>query len=47
MILKSPAEIDIIAANGAILKECFEFAESFIAQGKTRKELDVEVEKII
>jgi methionyl aminopeptidase len=47
MILKSPAEIDIIATNGAILKECFEFAESFIAPGKTRKELDEEVEKII
>jgi len=47
MILKSPAEIDIIATNGAILKECFEFAKSFIAPGKTRKELDVEVEKII
>ncbi len=47
MILKSPAEIDIIATNGAILKECFEFAKSFIAPGKTRKELDVEVERII
>ncbi|MCK5406164.1 MAG: type I methionyl aminopeptidase [Candidatus Krumholzibacteria bacterium] len=47
MILKSPAEIDIIATNGAILKECFEFAKSFIAPGKTRKELDEEVEKII
>jgi methionyl aminopeptidase len=47
MILKSPAEIDIIAANGAILKECFEYAESFIAPGKTRKELNEEIEKII
>ena len=47
MILKTPAEIDIIATNGAILKECFEFAKSFIAPGKTRKALDLEVEKII
>jgi methionyl aminopeptidase len=47
IILKSPAEIDIIAANGAILKECFTFAKDFIEPGRTRKELDGEIEKII
>jgi methionyl aminopeptidase len=47
IILKSPAEIDIMAANGAILKECFAFAKEFIEPGRTRKELNEEVEKII
>jgi methionyl aminopeptidase len=47
IILKSPAEIDIIAANGAILKECFAFASDFIKPGRTRKELDEKIEKII
>jgi len=47
IILKSPAEIDIIAANGAILKECFAFANDFIKPGRTRKELDEKIEKII
>jgi methionyl aminopeptidase len=47
IILKSLTEIDIIAANGAILKECFAFAEDFIQPGRTRKELDKEIEKII
>ena len=40
IILKSPSEIDIMAANGAILKECFEFACGFVEPGKTRAELD-------
>lgn len=47
MILKSPSEIAVMAANGAILKECFAFAYDFIAPGKTRKQLDAEIEKII
>jgi methionyl aminopeptidase len=47
IILKSPSEIDIIAANGAILKECFGFARDFIAPGRTRRELNESIEKII
>jgi methionyl aminopeptidase len=47
IVLKSPTEIDIIAANGAILKECFAFARDFIEPGRTRKQLDEEIEKII
>jgi len=47
IILKSPSEIDVIAANGAILKECFAFARDFIEPGRTRKQLDDEIEKII
>lgn len=45
--LKSPAEIEIMAANGAILRDCFEFARDFIEAGRTRKQLDLEIEKII
>jgi methionyl aminopeptidase len=47
IILKSPSEIDIMAANGAILKECFAFASDFVKPGKTRKQLDEKIEKII
>ena len=47
IILKSPTEIDIIAANGAILKECFVFARDFIEPGRTRKELDEKIEELI
>jgi methionyl aminopeptidase len=47
IILKSAAEIDVIAANGAILKECFAFARDFIQPGRTRKQLDRKIEKII
>lgn len=47
IVLKSPSEIEIIEANGAILKECFAFARTFIAPGRTRKELDREIEAII
>jgi methionyl aminopeptidase len=47
IVLKSPAEIDIIAANGAILKECFALARDFIEPGRTRKQLDEEIEKLI
>jgi methionyl aminopeptidase len=47
IFLKSPAEIDLMAANGAILKECFAFAYDFVKPGRTRKSLDEEIEKII
>lgn len=47
IILKSPSEIDIMSANGAILKECFEFARGFIKAGRTRGELDGKIEEII
>jgi methionyl aminopeptidase len=45
--LKSPAQIDIMRANGAILKECFAFAHYYIQPGKTRKKLNDAIEKII
>ncbi len=45
--LKSPAEIEIIAENGAILRECFEFAGEAIRPGLTRRQLDAEIERII
>ncbi len=45
--LKSQAEIDIMAANGQIIKACFEFAASYIAPGTTALGLDTEIEKII
>lgn len=47
IVLKSPNEIDIMGANGAILKECFAFAQDFLRAGKTRRELDLAVEDII
>jgi methionyl aminopeptidase len=47
IVLKSPSEIDIMAANGAILKECFEFARGFVKPGITRGRLDREIERII
>jgi len=47
IILKSPKEIDIMAANGAILKECFAFALDFIEPGRTREQLNEKIEKII
>jgi len=47
IFLKSPAEIEVMGANGAILKECFAFASDFIKPGKTRKSLDEAIEKII
>lgn len=45
--LKSPSEIEIMRANGAILKECFAYAAEAIRPGKSRKDLDLEIEKII
>jgi methionyl aminopeptidase len=34
-------------ANGAIVVECFEFAREFVRPGRTRRELDAEIEKLI
>lgn len=45
--LKSPSEIAIMKANGAILTECFIFAQEFIGPGKKRKDLDRAIEEII
>jgi methionyl aminopeptidase len=47
IVLKSPDEIDIMGANGAILKECFAFARDFLRAGRTRSEIDLAVEDII
>ncbi len=47
IILKSPSEIETMAANGAILKECFVFAREAIEPGVTRMALDAEIERII
>ena len=47
IVLKSPSEIDLMAAAGAILKECFAYAREFIRAGATRADLDQGVEKII
>jgi methionyl aminopeptidase len=47
MVLKSPSEIELMRANGGILRECFEYARGAIRPGKKRRELDREIEKII
>lgn len=47
ILYKTRDEIDIMAANGAILRECFEFARDFIRPGRTRNEIDEAIEKII
>jgi methionyl aminopeptidase len=47
ILLKSPSEIDIMTANGMIMKECFAFAYDFIEEGVSGKQLDEEIEKII
>jgi methionyl aminopeptidase len=47
IVYKTRDEIDIMAANGAILKECFDFAKGFIRPGRTRNEIDVAIEEII
>ena len=47
IVLKSPSEVDVMAANGGILKECFAFARSYVKPGVTRISLDREIEKII
>ncbi len=45
--LKSPSEIAIIKANGAILKESFAIAEELAKAGVKRKEIDRAIEEII
>jgi len=47
IVLKTDSQIDVIEANGAILKECFAFARDYIRAGRTRAALDLEIEKII
>jgi methionyl aminopeptidase len=47
IVLKTPAEIAIMQANGAIVVECFELARDFIRPGRTRRELDAAVEGLI
>jgi methionyl aminopeptidase len=47
IVLKSPSEIEIMGASGAIIKECFEYAREAIKPGKTRNDLDLAIEKII
>lgn len=45
--LKTPADIEIMQANGAIVIECFKMAGEFIRPGRTRRELDQAVEQLI
>jgi len=45
--LKTPADIAIMQANGAIVVECFERAREFIRPGRTRRELDAVIEELI
>lgn len=47
IVLKSPAEIEVMAANGAILRDCFEAAREFIRPGRKRHDLDVVIEALI
>jgi methionyl aminopeptidase len=47
IVLKKPDQIDVMQGNGAIVVECFEFAREFIRPGRTRRELDAEIEKLI
>jgi methionyl aminopeptidase len=47
IVLKTPAEIEIMQANGAISIECFAFARDFIRPGRTRRELDLAIEDLI
>jgi len=45
--LKTPEDIAIMQANGAIVVECFELARNFIRPGVTRRDLDLAVEEVI
>jgi methionyl aminopeptidase len=47
IVLKSPSQVDTMAANGSILKECFAFAREYLKPGVKRQDLDREIEKII
>lgn len=45
--LKSPSEIDIIRANGAIIKSCLELAATMATPGTIKKDIDEAIEKLI
>jgi methionyl aminopeptidase len=45
--LKTPADIAIMQANGAIVVECFRLAGDLIRPGRTRRELDLAIEQLI
>ena len=47
IVLKTPAEIETMQANGAIVVECFALARDFIRPGRTRLELDAAIEALI
>jgi methionyl aminopeptidase len=47
IVLKTPAEIAVMQANGAIAIECFALARDFIRPGRTRRQLDAAVEALI
>jgi methionyl aminopeptidase len=47
IVLKKPDQIDVMQANGTIVVECFGFAREFIRPGRTRRELDTEIERLI
>jgi methionyl aminopeptidase len=47
IVLKTPADIAIMQANGAIVVECFNLARDFIQPGRTRRELDTVIEELI
>lgn len=47
IVLKTPADIAIMQANGAIVVECFDRARDFIRPGRTRRELDAVIEELI
>ncbi len=47
IVLKKPDQIEIMQANGAIVVECFAFARDFIRPGRTRRELDLAIERLI
>jgi methionyl aminopeptidase len=47
IVLKTPADIAIMQANGAIVVECFNLARDFIQPGRMRRELDAVIEELI
>jgi methionyl aminopeptidase len=47
IVLKKPDQIETMQANGTIVVECFAFAREFIRPGRTRRELDAEIERLI
>jgi methionyl aminopeptidase len=47
IVLKSPDEIAVMKANGAILKECFELARGMLRAGVKRKDIDRAIEDLI